>query len=155
LDISTYLFIKSTLQGYILSTIGDRQEMAHSVEGRVPFLDQSLIDFLVKLPAHLKIRGLNEKYILREALKDILPEHIYNRKKQPFAAPPANKHLLQLMKEVFNSELLKYSPFYCQKKVLNQLKNILELNTKERIALDSRLLEVLSSCLLAQRFHIN
>lgn len=152
LNLSTLLFTKSTLQGYILSTIGDKMEMAHSVEGRLPFLDQNLVEFNLQLPGRLKINKLNEKYILRETLKDILPEHIYQRRKHPFAAPPADKHLLNLMSNVFNSDLLKHSPFYCQNKILNALQSLPSLTYRERIATDSRLLEVLSACLLTANF---
>jgi asparagine synthase (glutamine-hydrolysing) len=45
--------------------LGDRMEMAHSIEGRVPFLDHQVVECLCRLPVSLKIRGLTEKYLLR------------------------------------------------------------------------------------------
>ncbi len=154
-DVSAYLFANTTLPGYILSTIGDKIEMGYSVEGRVPFLDQKMVSFNMKLPQELKIKNYVEKYILREAVKDIIPEKLYNRTKQPFCAPPANVSLHKFMQEVFNSSLLKDIPFYDQNKVINLLNSISSLPVKERISADSRLTEVLSACLLANHYNIN
>ncbi|HXI20255.1 MAG TPA: asparagine synthase (glutamine-hydrolyzing), partial [Gemmatimonadales bacterium] len=56
-----YLWSKTALPGYILCVLGDRMEMAHSIEGRVPFLDHHLVEVLVSLPVALKIRGMTEK----------------------------------------------------------------------------------------------
>ncbi len=61
--------------------------MGNSIELRLPFLDHRVIEFAAKLPAHWKIKGLNEKYILKEAFKGIVPDNIRNRAKQPYRAP--------------------------------------------------------------------
>lgn len=67
----------------------DRNSMAHSIEARVPFLDYRLVEFLFTLPDDWKINGVTTKYILREAMKGILPEVIRNRKdKIGFKATP-------------------------------------------------------------------
>ncbi len=58
----------------------DRNSMAHSIEARVPFLDYRLVDFLFTLPDEWKIKGLETKYVLRKAMRDILPEPISSRK---------------------------------------------------------------------------
>jgi len=75
------------LSNYLLSSQGDRVGMGNSIELRVPFLDHRVIEFAARLPAHWKIKGLNEKYILKEAFKGIVPETIRNRPKQPYRAP--------------------------------------------------------------------
>jgi asparagine synthase (glutamine-hydrolysing) len=82
-----YLETAHLLPGYILSSQGDRVAMAHAVEGRFPFLDHRVVEFAARIPPKLKIRGLREKHILREAMKDLLPPHIGNRTKQPYRAP--------------------------------------------------------------------
>ncbi len=82
-----YLETAYLLPGYILSSQGDRVAMAHAVEGRFPFLDHRVVEFAARIPPRLKIRGLREKHILREAMKDLLPAHIGNRTKQPYRAP--------------------------------------------------------------------
>ena len=80
--------IKSVLAHYILSTLGDRAEMAHSIEGRTPFLDHRLFEKARTIPDHHKIHDGIEKQVLREAFKDDLTPEIYQRKKWAYAAPP-------------------------------------------------------------------
>ena len=82
-----YVEAKSLLAGYLLSSQGDRVAMASSIEGRVPYLDHRVIEFANRLPASFKIRGMTEKYILRRALSDLLPQEILQRTKQPYRAP--------------------------------------------------------------------
>src|SRR5207249_4910908 len=65
----------------------DRMSMAHSVEVRPPFLDHRIVEFAAKLPAHLKIRGTQQKFILKELMKDKLPTEILKRKKIGFDIP--------------------------------------------------------------------
>ena len=84
-----YLETAHLLPGYILSSQGDRMAMAHSVEGRFPFLDPRVVEFAGRLAPRLKLRVLNEKYILRQAAKDLVPPRIAMRRKQPYRAPGA------------------------------------------------------------------
>ncbi len=79
----------SLLSSYILSAQGDRMLMAHSVEGRFPFLDCDLVDFANTLPARQKLLGLDEKHLLKLACGDLIPEPILLRPKQPYRAPDA------------------------------------------------------------------
>ena len=65
----------------------DRMSMANSIEGRVPFLDDELVEFLATVPARLKVRRLREKYILRHFARGLLPPTAARRKKQPFYIP--------------------------------------------------------------------
>ena len=82
-----YVEAKSLLSGYLLSSQGDRVAMANSIEGRVPYLDHRVIEFANRLPPSFKIRGMTEKFLLRRALADLLPDDIVNRTKQPYRAP--------------------------------------------------------------------
>lgn len=82
-----YLEARFLLPGYILSSQGDRMAMAHGIEGRFPFLDHRLVEFAAALPPEMKLKGLVEKHILREATKDLLPPTISRRTKQPYRAP--------------------------------------------------------------------
>lgn len=84
-----YLETAHLLPGYILSSQGDRVSMAHSIEGRYPFLDHRVVEFAAKIPPEMKIRGLREKHILRKSMSDLLPKGIGNRPKQPYRAPDA------------------------------------------------------------------
>jgi asparagine synthase (glutamine-hydrolysing) len=82
-------YLESTifLSQYLLSSQGDRVAMAHSVEGRYPFLDYRLMEFCNRLPSRLKLRGLKEKYLLRRLAREWLPEEIWKRPKRPYRAP--------------------------------------------------------------------
>ncbi len=82
-----YLEARFLLPGYILSSQGDRMAMAHGIEGRFPFLDHRLVEFAAGIPPGMKLKGLVEKHILREASKDLLPPVIGRRPKQPYRAP--------------------------------------------------------------------
>jgi asparagine synthase (glutamine-hydrolysing) len=75
------------LPEYLLSSQGDRVAMAHSVEGRLPFLDYRVVEFCNRLPSNLKIRVLREKYLLRRLAADYLPKEIGARPKRPYRAP--------------------------------------------------------------------
>jgi asparagine synthase (glutamine-hydrolysing) len=85
-----YVEAHTLLSGYLLSSQGDRVAMANSVEGRVPYLDHRVIEFANGLPSRLKLRGLREKAVLREALKPLLPGGIVARTKQPYRAPDSS-----------------------------------------------------------------
>jgi asparagine synthase (glutamine-hydrolysing) len=65
----------------------DRLTMAHSLEARAPFLDADLVAFAFSLPAHLKIRGGTTKYVLKQAVRSLLPANVVTRRKQGFRVP--------------------------------------------------------------------
>lgn len=75
------------MSGYLLSSQGDRMAMANSVEGRYPFLDYRLLEFAASLPDKFKLKGMNEKFLLKELMKDKLPQSVLNRSKQAYRAP--------------------------------------------------------------------
>ena len=93
LHTSQYIWVKSILPNLILTCMGDRMEMGHSIEGRPPFLDHHLTEFVNGLPPNVKIKynpvtnELTEKWILREAAKPYILDELYQRKKHPFSAP--------------------------------------------------------------------
>jgi asparagine synthase (glutamine-hydrolysing) len=90
-----YLETAYLLPGYILSSQGDRVAMAHSVEGRFPFLDHRVVDFAASLPPRLKMRGLQEKFLLKETARGLVPEPILRRPKQPYRAPDVPSFFLK------------------------------------------------------------
>jgi asparagine synthase (glutamine-hydrolysing) len=79
-----YLESTGLLPGYILSSQGDRVQMANSVEARCPFLDYRIADFAARLPVTLKMNVLNEKYLLKRATRDLIPAFLQRRPKQPY-----------------------------------------------------------------------
>ncbi len=82
-----YLEMQLFLSGYLLSTQGDRMMMGNSVEGRFPFLDHRVVEFASTIPPAFKMNVLNEKYILKETYKKLLPDSITKRVKHPYRAP--------------------------------------------------------------------
>jgi asparagine synthase (glutamine-hydrolysing) len=120
-----YLWAKTILPHYILSNLGDRMEMSHSIEGRVPFMDHHVAEYLQRTPVSLKIRGMTEKYILREAVKDVVTKTVYERQKHPFLSPPATLHreepLYALMQDTLRGSAAANVPFLDQKKLIGAL----------------------------------
>jgi asparagine synthase (glutamine-hydrolysing) len=82
-----YLETAYLLPGYILSSQGDRVAMAHSVEGRFPFLDHRLVEFAATIPTRLKMKALDEKHVLKRAVEGLVPPAVLARPKQPYRAP--------------------------------------------------------------------
>ncbi|MBZ5683730.1 MAG: asparagine synthase (glutamine-hydrolyzing) [Acidobacteriia bacterium] len=65
----------------------DQMSMAASIESRVPFLDHPLVEFTARIPASHQIKGMAGKFILKEAVEDLLPHDIIYRKKMGFPTP--------------------------------------------------------------------
>ncbi|HVW11318.1 MAG TPA: asparagine synthase (glutamine-hydrolyzing) [Bryobacteraceae bacterium] len=84
-----YLECSLLLPQYLLSSQGDRMAMANSVEGRYPFLDHRVVAFASALPQRLKMNVLDEKYLLKRTFRQMIPEDITRRRKQPYRAPDA------------------------------------------------------------------
>jgi len=86
LDKNLYVDAMTWLADDILVKI-DRACMKNSLEVRCPYLDVDLVTYAASIPADLKMRGLKSKYILKKALRGILPNSILNKKKSGFSAP--------------------------------------------------------------------
>lgn len=84
-----WLEIKTLLSGYLLSAQGDRMLMAHSVEGRFPFLDRHVVDLACSLPDDAKLKVLDEKHVLKRVARGLVPDAVRARAKQPYRAPDA------------------------------------------------------------------
>jgi asparagine synthase (glutamine-hydrolysing) len=155
---SMYLWTRSMLCNYLLNMLGDRMEMAHSIEGRVPFLDHRVAETLRDMPVTMKIRGLTEKYVLREATRDVLTEAVYKRQKHPFFAPPSGLELdgklSEMMQDVLRGPVLKSLPFYDQAAVVGLLDRMPELDERKRSGVSYILTSVLSACILHDRYKL-
>lgn len=96
------------LPNYILPRL-DRMTMANSIEGRAPFLDYRLVEFASKLPPGLRT---GDKYVLRRALRGMLPPQIVNRKKRTFITPVhfwGERQLLDMCSILHESEFFRKS----------------------------------------------
>ena len=90
LDISQYTWCKTMLEGQILTWGGDRMDMANSMEARPAFLDHHVAEYAIQIPPDIRIRNGIEKWVLREAMVEVLPRELYEREKFAFMAPPAH-----------------------------------------------------------------
>lgn len=153
---SLYLWSKSILPNY--SLFAERLEMAHAVEIRVPFLDHHLFELVREIPVSMLTHGMQEKYLLREAARPFLTDTVYHRPKHPFTAPPAtltsNNRLYTLMQESLRSPVMASIPFFDQKTVIALLDKLPTMTERQRIALDSTLLILLSTYILHTQYHL-
>jgi asparagine synthase (glutamine-hydrolysing) len=158
LNQALYLWAKVHLPNFILTFLSDRMEMAHSIEGRVPFLDHHVAEYAAGIPIHMKINGMREKHVLREATRDVLIEAVYDRMKHPFTTPPAkvgeNDAMLELFGDVFASSLLDEQPIFDPAAVRSLFGELPRRPPAERTSLDGLLNRVLSLTLMHQRFGI-
>ncbi|KAF2090147.1 asparagine synthase [Saccharata proteae CBS 121410] len=108
-----YVWSKGHLANIFLTCLGDRTEMAHSLEARTPFLDHVLTEYVNGLPPSVKVRWQEsertfvEKWILREASKPFITKELYERKKHPYSAPttyPVSGPLYQLLSRLITRE---------------------------------------------------
>jgi len=100
------------LSNYLLSSQGDRASMAHSVEGRYPYLDDDFVSFCARLPKRIKLRGLQDKLVLRHSMKNVLPPEIGSRPKFAFHAPDINSFVsngrfVDMVDDYLNPEVVR------------------------------------------------
>jgi len=149
-----FLEIKTLLSGYLLSSQGDRMSMAHSVEGRYPFLDHRLIETLFYYPDKFKLNGFKQKYMLRKAYKSVIPNSIRNRPKRPYMAPDlisffSNGNLTEQAAYFLSSKMIKdYGIF--DNKIVSRLIDKFERKMPDEIGYrDNMLFTFILSCQMA------
>jgi asparagine synthase (glutamine-hydrolysing) len=155
---SLYMWAKTALPGYILTMLGDRMEMAHSVEGRVPFLDHHVVEIIRSQPVNQKVRGMTEKYVLREAARDVITDTVYRRQKHPFLSPPAtlnpDQRLNAFVQDTLRGPVLASIPFFDRKKVVGLLDSLHMMDDGARVAIDQVLMTMVSVCVLHERLQL-
>lgn len=134
--VSSFLWQKLCLTNYILNSLGDKMEMASTIEGRVPFLDKDVFELSKKLPINFKINGDNEKFILKEAFKNDITTSIYQKQKHPFLAPSImnwktkNGNNSSFIMDTINSNDFRNNNIFDHKKI----NNIINLTKNNEIA---------------------
>ena len=153
---SLYLWSKTVMANYILTMLGDRMEMAHSIEGRVPFLDHKLVELIASMPVNQKIRGMTEKYVLREAVRDRISDTVYRRQKHPFLSPPATLNpddtFNTFIQDTLRGKAFAAVPFFDQKSVIDLLDRLPGMDVGARTANDQLLMHLMSISVLQERF---
>jgi len=150
-----YINSKTVLPNFILVYLADRMEMSHSIEGRVPFLDHRVAEAAARVPVNMKVKGIREKHVLREATKDVLIPEVYDRQKHPFTTPPTrdrNDPMLAFYRDTFASRAASEQPIYDMKKVCAALDRLLECPDDQRIALEGGLQRVASVVIMQEQF---
>lgn len=150
-----YINSKVHLANFILTFLGDRMEMAHSIEGRVPFLDHHVAEYAAHAPISMKMRGFREKHMLREAAKDVLIEEVYNREKHPFTSPPAAKAddpMMVMFQDVMASRALDEQPIFDPKRARATLDAMLSSPPEQRMTYEGRIQRMISTTLMHERF---
>lgn len=123
LDVAQYTWSKTMLECQILNWGGDRVDMANSMESRPAFLDHKVAEAATGIPPSVRIRGDIEKWVLREAMKNILPEVLYKREKFAFMAPPGHTEkkkqnaVNQLIDEHLNPDEVKKTGLFDPKRI--------------------------------------
>lgn len=126
-----YVEAKTLMAGYLLCSQGDRMLMANSIEGRFPFLDHRLIEFANRLDPRLKMKVLNEKYLLKLACRDYIPQSILARHKQPYRAPdipaffhPGESDGPEYVDDLLSESIISRFGYFDAKKIALFLKKI-------------------------------
>jgi asparagine synthase (glutamine-hydrolysing) len=156
LNQALYIWNRTLLPNFILTTLGDRMEMAHSVEGRVPFLDHHVAKYAAMIPVHHKIRGLREKHVLREAVRDCVLPEVYDRQKHPFLSPPARDSadaLAVFCQDVLRSKVVEDQPFFEPCRVRRLMDRLAAMDPAERATFEGVVLRIVSTCVLQQLFN--
>ncbi|WP_417440891.1 asparagine synthase (glutamine-hydrolyzing) [Idiomarina sp.] len=160
LDRAQYVWIKTMLEGQILTWGGDRVDMANSMEARPAFLDHHLAEYAFTVPPHLRIKGNKEKYVLREAMKGLLPETLYKREKFAFMAPPAHtdpekwKAVEKLADQFLNADAVKSAGLLDYDEVVRTFERHQDENVpnEERVQLDAVINHMLGVQVLHHHF---
>ena len=156
LNQSLYLWGKSALANYILTVLGDRMEMGHSIEGRVPFLDHHVVECICRQPVNMKIRGLTEKFVLREAVRDVITDTVYKRQKHPFLSPPATLNPDQTfniyVQDLLRGKTMASISYFNQQEIVKMLDRIHTMDAGDRTAYDQILMPLVSMCVIHEGF---
>lgn len=156
---SLYLWSKSFLPGLLLSAHGDKMEMAHSLEARIPFLDHKVVEYVRSLPSNLKIRDNIEKYILKQAARAFVPEEIYKRQKQPFLTPPILKdkesRFYHLVNDLLRGQAMENLPFISKEKVIKVLDQYQTYSTEDQKVYDNLFTALTCACIIQKSYNVS
>lgn len=149
-----HLWMKSGFANYVLA--GERLDMAHAVEQRLPFLDHKLFEVARAVPVELLRRDGQEKWVLREAMRPFVTEQVYRRKKQPFLAPPTllqeGSAMLGFAEEKLRGGALAATGFFDGAAVDALLTRMRTMSGAERAPLDPTVLMMCSLAVLQERY---
>jgi asparagine synthase (glutamine-hydrolysing) len=145
------------LPNYILNLLGDRMEMAHSIEGRVPFLDHHVVECVSR--ASVAENPRHDREIFASGSGKPLITETVRRQKHPFLSPPVTtvptERFHQMLQDTLRSPVLASLPFYDPKKVVALLDQLPAMSDSDRVGWDPVLMSVLSACVIHERFGLH
>jgi len=129
--------------------------MAHSIEGRVPFLDHLVAEAAARVPVSMKVKGIREKHVLREATRDVLIPEVYDRQKHPFTSPPTrdrNDPMMAFYRDSFASQAAKDQPLYDMAKARPMLDVLMKCPDDQRIAVEGIIQRIAGVIVMQDKF---
>jgi len=156
LALARELWSRLALAKYILRTLGDGTEMAHGVEGRLPFLDPRVVAAAARAAPAEHVAGGVAKRVLREAARAWLPEALCTRPKRPLLAPPITVAMAPraaaLIRDVVRGPALRALPWFDRARVIAWVDALPALAPEAARAAEPVLMTILSACALQHRF---
>lgn len=150
------LWMRTGFANYVLG--GERLDMAHAVEQRLPLIDHVLFEFARHLPGNLMMREGREKWVLREALRPFVTPEVYAGRKHPFLAPPSvlqeGSAMFALVQDTLRSEGAARVPFLERRALTAFLDQLRMLKGPERAPFDPMLLLLTSVAILHTRYRL-
>jgi asparagine synthase (glutamine-hydrolysing) len=152
------LWVRFALAKYILRTLGDGTEMAHGIEGRLPYLDPHVVAAAHRATPAEHLAGGVAKRLLRDAARGSVPESLRVRPKQPLLAPPIttgnSQRSSDLIHDVVRGSALRALPWFDRDRVIAWVDALPALAPDAARAAEPILMTILSACALQQRFHL-
>ena len=149
LGASTVSWMRTALPQYILRTLGDGMEMAHGIEGRVPFLDHRVAHAAARHDAAALVGTSIDKPVLRAALARVVPAHVLARPKHPFLAPPLSRLAPELVQDLLRS---RASTLVNRPALVAILDALPAMSAADQQAWDPALMLILSAQILKARY---
>jgi asparagine synthase (glutamine-hydrolysing) len=151
LHVSAATWARSALAQYILRTLGDGMEMAHGIEGRVPFLDHRVAEVAFAIEPRVLAEGGLDKPVLRRAVAGLVPAAIAARPKHPFLAPPLARLAPALVQDTLRAHARR-SPLVDGARLAALLDALPAMADVELQAWDAALMLILSAAILEARY---
>jgi asparagine synthase (glutamine-hydrolysing) len=150
-----FLEMKTLLDGYLLSSQGDRMSLGHGIEGRFPFLDHRFVEKVFSWPDSYKLKGFSQKHILRKAFRDRIPDSIIDRPKLPYQAPDLRSFIMNgkpvpIVEHYLSQEMIKEYGIFDERFVVRLLRKFSNRPLDEIGYRDNMMLVFILSTQLAQ-----
>jgi len=126
-----FLEMATLLDGYLLSSQGDRMSLSHGVEGRFPYLDHRFVERVFSWPDSFKLKGFSQKHILRKAFRGLIPDSIIDRPKLPYQAPDLRAFIINgkpvpLVEHYMSPEMIREYGVFDERFIARFLRKFLE-----------------------------